>query len=42
MKSRKTKEEAVEFVKTAIQHKLEWKKELENEFRDKHVSVVFL
>jgi len=42
MKRKKTKDEALDFIKTAIQHKQEWKKELEAEFKGKDVNVVFL
>ena len=42
MNVKKTKEEALNFIKTAIQHKQEWKKELEAEFNGKDVNVVFL
>lgn len=36
------KEEALEFLKAAIKHKQEWRKELEAEFKGKEVSVEFL
>ena len=39
---KKTKEEALEFLKAAIRHKQEWREELEAEFKDKNVSVEFL
>ena len=42
MEVKKTKEEALNFIKTAIQHKQERKKELEAEFKNKDVTVVFL
>ena len=42
MEVKKTKEEALNFLKTAIRHKQEWKKELEVEFKGKDVNVVFL
>jgi len=42
MEAKKTKEEALEFIKTAVRHKQEWRKELETEFKEKNVSVVFL
>lgn len=42
MEVKKTKEEALNFIKTAIQHKQEWKKELEAEFKNRDVTVVFL
>ena len=42
MEIKKTKEEALNFLKAAIQHKQEWKKELEAEFKGKDVNVVFL
>jgi len=42
MEVKKTKEEALNFLKTAIRHKQEWKKELEAEFKGKDVNVVFL
>ena len=34
--------EALNYLKTAIRHKQEWKKELETEFKGKDVNVVFL
>ena len=42
MEAKKTKEEALNFIKTAIKHKQEWRKELEEEFKEKDVNVVFL
>lgn len=42
MQKKKTKEEALAFIKKAIQHKQEWKKELELEFNSKDVNVEFL
>ena len=42
MEAKKTKEEALKFIKTAIRHKQEWRKELEAEFKGKDVNVVFL
>ena len=42
MEVKKTKEQALNFIKAAVQHKQEWKKELEAEFKDKDVNVVFL
>lgn len=42
MKVKKTKEEALEFIKSAVKHKQEWRKELEAEFKGKDVNVVFL
>ena len=42
MEVKKTKEEALNFIKAAIRHKLEWRKELEAEFKGKDVNVVFL
>ena len=39
---RKAKEEALSFIKKAIQHKQEWKQEMEAEFKGKEVNVVFL
>jgi hypothetical protein len=42
MEARKTKEEALDFIKRAIMHKQEWRKELEAEFKGKDVNVVFL
>lgn len=42
MKTKKTKEEALNFIKAAIRHKQEWKRELETEFNGKDVNVVFL
>ena len=42
MEANKTKEHALEFIKTAVQHKQEWKRELEAEFKGKSVNVVFL
>ena len=35
-------EQALEFIKAAVKHKQEWKKELEAEFKGKDVNVVFL
>ena len=40
--AKKTKEEALLFIKKAIRHKQEWKKELEEEFKGKDLNVVFL
>ena len=42
METKKTKEQALNFIKTAVMHKQEWKKELEAEFKGKNVNVVFL
>ena len=42
MEAKKTKEEALEFIKNAVRHKQEWRKELEAEFKGKDVNVVFL
>ena len=42
MEAKKTKEAALNFIKTAIKHKQEWRKELEEEFKGKDVNVVFL
>ena len=42
MEVKKTKEEALEFIKSAVKHKQEWRKELEAEFKGKDVNVVFL
>ncbi len=42
MDAQKTKEQALEFIKNAVKHKQEWKKELETEFKGKDVNVVFL
>ena len=42
METKKTKEAALNFIKTAIKHKQEWRKELEAEFKGKDVNVVFL
>lgn len=42
METKRTKEEALEFIKNAIKHKQEWRKELETEFKGKDVNVVFL
>ena len=42
MEAKKTKEQALEFIKAAVKHKQEWKKELEAEFKGKDVNVVFL
>ena len=36
---RRTKEEALLFLKEAIRHKQEWKKEIEEEFASKGESV---
>ena len=38
----KTREEALNFIKKAIKHKQEWKKELEAEYNGQDVRVVFL
>ncbi len=42
MEAKKTKEQALDFIKTAVKHKQEWKKELEAEFEGKAVNVVML
>ena len=42
MEVKKTKEQALEFIKAAVKHKQEWKKELEAEFKGKDVNVVML
>ena len=42
MEGKKTKEAALNFIKTAIKHKQEWRKELEEEFKGKDLNVVFL
>lgn len=42
MKTKKTKEEALDFVKAAIRHKQEWLQELKTEFGGKDVEVVLL
>ena len=42
MEAKKTKEEALEFIKQAVKHKQEWRKELEAKFKGKDVNVVFL
>ncbi len=42
MEAKKTKEQALEFIKAAVKHKQEWKKELEAEFKGKDVNVVML
>ena len=42
MEIKKTKEQALEFIKAAVKHKQEWKKELEAEFKGKDVNVVML
>jgi hypothetical protein len=42
METKKTKEQALDFIKTAVMHKQEWKRELEAEFKGKNVNVVFL
>ncbi len=42
MEVKKTKEQALNFIKAAVQHKQDWKKELEEEFKGKDVNVVFL
>ena len=44
MEKAKTKEEALASLKKAIQHKQEWKKEIEQEYAKKgeQVKVVFL
>ena len=42
MEAKKTKEQALEFIKAAVRHKQEWKKELEAEFKGKDVNVVML
>jgi hypothetical protein len=41
MEAKKTKEEALEFIKNAVRHKQECRKELEAEFKGKDVNVVF-
>lgn len=41
-KIKKSKEEALAFIKKAIQHKEEWKRELEIEFKSQDVNVEFL
>lgn len=42
MEVKKSKEEALDFIKSAIRHKQEWKEELEAEFKNENVKVVFL
>ena len=42
MNTKKTKEDALNFIKAAIRHKQEWKQELEAEFKGKNVDLVFL
>ena len=42
MEIKKTKEQAIDFIKAAVKHKQEWKKELEAEFKGKDVNVVML
>ena len=42
MEAKKTKEQALDFIRSAVKHKQEWKKELEAEFKGKDVNVVFL
>lgn len=42
MEVKKTKEQALEFIKAAVKHKQEWKKELEAEFKGKDINVVML
>ena len=44
MKQKKTKKQALDFLKKAIEHKQEWKREIEREFAEKGepVNVVFL
>lgn len=42
MNTKKTKQEAVNFIKKAIQHKQEWRQELDAEFKGKDVKVMFL
>ncbi len=40
----KTKKEALNFIKSMIQHRQDWKQEMETEFmnKGKRVNVVFL